>query len=128
MNPWLLALLFTSVPLAALANPPTVGTVGYSFNDPVLGSVVICDELHQLQAIANADNAQLAFQALNKQLNSAGKPTCVTGVLSADVLDVKPIGLMDVAEHKFNAWGIQIGKTGQTRWLLYLEAFNGVIA
>jgi hypothetical protein len=110
----------------ALALPPTAGAT-HDFVDPVFTGTVFCDTFEEVHAIATAAEPVAMFQAYSATLNDKHEPTCAAIMATATVVDVRPLGVMERDNKRFNAWAIETKVNDQTGFALYLEARADII-
>jgi hypothetical protein len=110
----------------ALAQPPVKGTT-HTFIDPVFTGTVFCDTFEEVHAIATADEPVEVFQAYFTKPNAQNEPTCAALMTTAIVLDVRPLGVMERDDKRFNAWAVQARIGNFTGFALYLEARADIV-
>jgi hypothetical protein len=122
--PLALALPLLATPV--LAQPPVKGTT-HTFIDPVFTGTVFCDTFEEVHAIATAEEPVEVFQAYFSKRNAQNEPICAALMTTAIVLDVRPLGVMERDDQRFNAWAVE-AKVGEfTGFALYLEARADII-
>jgi len=110
----------------ALARPPNAGST-HTFVDPVFSGTVFCDTYEEIHAIATADEPVDVFQVYFSTLNAKHEPTCAAIMTTAHVVSVRPLGVMERDDKRFNAWAIEAEVGDQTGFALYLEARSDII-
>jgi hypothetical protein len=121
-----LCLLLPFAATPALAQPPVEGTT-HTFVDPVFSGTVFCDTFEEVHAIASAKEPVQVFQAYFTQRNAQNEPICAAIMTTAQVLDVRPLGVMERDDKRFDAWAVQTKVGDFTGFALYLEARNDII-
>ncbi len=120
MKSTLLALGFSLLPAAALAQPPATGMT-HTFADPVFQGTVFCDTYFQVLAIATADDPQQVYVSFATKRNQLNEPVCAAITPTGVVVDVRPLGVMERDNRRFNAWSVEADVGGVTGFALYLE-------
>jgi hypothetical protein len=62
------------------------------------------------------------FQAFYSKPNAQNEPTCAALMTSAQVIAVRPLGIMERDDTRFNAWAVEAKIGEYTGFALYLEA------
>lgn len=122
-----LSLALPMLAAPALAQPPTKGTT-HTFVDPIFSGTVFCDSFEEVHAIATADEPVAVFQAYFTRRNAQNEPICAALMTTGEVLDVRPLGVMERDDKRFNAWAIEAKIGNFTGFALYLEARADIIA
>ena len=121
-----LSLALPMLATPALGQPPAKGST-HTFIDPVFVGTVFCDSFEEVHAIATADEPTEVFQTYFTKPNDKNEPTCAALMTTAVVLDVRPLGVMERDNRRFNAWAVET-KVGEfTGFALYLEARADII-
>lgn len=110
----------------AVAQPPAKGST-HTFVDPVFSGTVFCDTFEEVHAIATADEPVEMFQTFFTKPNAQNEPTCAALMTTAVVLDVRPLGIMERDEKRFNAWAVEAKVGNFTGFALYLEARADIV-
>lgn len=116
----LLALSLALLPQAAVALPPTAGTV-HTFYDPMFEGVVVCDTLDQVREIATAERPGDVFLQYLSLPNALNEPTCAAVAPTGLVVEVRPLGLMEEDGFQFHAFAVETQFQDVTAYVLYLE-------
>lgn len=110
----------------AVAQPPAKG-ITHTFIDPIFSGTVFCDTFEEVHAIATAEEPVEVFQAYFTKRNAQNEPTCAALMTTAIVLDVRPLGVMERDDKRFNAWAVQAKVGNFTGFALYLEARADIV-
>lgn len=118
--------LVLGAPSLASAAPPSIGLTDYTFNDPVFGSVVVCDSQDDLKAIVSASDPQKAYAAFNATKNAGGIPTCAAlPPFTAPVLSTEVLPDLTWSDGStYHAYAVHIGTDEKQLWVLSLEQFK----
>ncbi len=108
-----LSLALPMLAAPALAQPPTKGTT-HTFVDPIFSGTVFCDSFEEVHAIATADEPVAVFQAYFTRRNAQNEPICAALMTTGEVLDVRPLGVMERARRQALQ---RVGHRGQDRKL-----------
>ena|SRR3989344_1524676 len=109
---------------AAYAQPPVKGTQDFKFRDPLAprASVVVCESMDLLKAIARAQNHVEKYLELHLTRNNMGKSLCFALAFTGDVLgDPVPLGKLFFPTHMSESWGIYVRLGNFEGYALYTE-------
>lgn len=120
----LLTALGLFVGQVAYAQPPAKGTQNFKFRDLLAprASVVVCESMHLLKAIARAQNHVEKYLELHLTRNNTGESLCFALTFTGDVLsDPLPLGKLFFPTHMSESWGIHVRLGNFEGYALYTE-------